>query len=464
METRLKSYLTTHWKQVMGLVLAVILLIAAVYGMLRFGFGLDVLDRGGWKTKHNFVQYLNYYGRPQTGWQYIDGKLYYFAPDSGNMVTGWQKIGNDRYYFGSDGVRTTGWQTIDGKPCYLGNNGKLVTGWQTLDGKKYYFTDDGFMATGWQTLDGKRCYFTQEGMALTGWQMLEEKLYYFTADGYALSGWAELDGVRYRFAEDGAVVTGWFEDESGNYFFEEDGRPYSGWLDWEQKRYYCNTDGSIATGWLHLEQDSYYLLDDGTMAVGEIKIDGVSRFFTSKGKLVLLTNPWHPVPEDYVVKLANIEGFQFDSSGRDALQQMMNDCRAAGFACTINNTYRSKATQQWMWDRSVKKYMDAGMTLEQASAETGKDTALPGHSEHQTGLAVDITGSGEMYAWMAEHCWNYGFILRYPDNKFDITGIIYEPWHFRYVGTELSLELKELGLCMEEYMTMLTQQQSKPAE
>ena len=312
------------------------------------------------------------------------------------------------------------------------------------------------MATGWQTLDGERCYFSQEGMALTGWQMLDGKLYFFTADGYTVSGWQEMDGVRYRFTEDGYVHTGWFEDESGTYFFDEDGRPHNGWLDWEQKKYYCKEDGSFATGWLTEGQDCYYLRDDGTPAVGEVKIDGVSHFFTSTGKKVLLCNPWHPVPSDYELKLSSIEGFQFDSTGRDALQKMMDDCREAGYSCTINNTYRSKATQQWMWDKSVAEYMQAGMTYEEAYKETGKDTAIPGHSEHQTGLAVDLNGSQATYDWLAEHCWDYGFILRYPDDKIDITGIIYEPWHFRYVGTELSLELKELGLCMEEYMAMLT--------
>lgn len=454
----LKELLKTRQKRIAALVLSVMMLILAVYGLLRFGFAVDILDRSGWSNRKDTVRYLDYYGRPQTQWQYIDDKLYYFDPENGNMTVGWRQIDEDRYYFDNNGIRVTGWQTIDGKTYYLGDAGKMVTGWQQINGKSYYFTEEGSMATGWQTRDGKRSYFSQEGMALTGWQMVDEKLYYFTADGYTVSGWVELDNVRFRFAEDGAVVTGWYEEEGVKYFFDEDGRPHSGWLDHEEKRYYCNADGTMVTGWLTLEQDRYYLHEDGTMAVGEVKIDGVSNFFTSTGKYVLLCNPWNPVPSDYELKLSSIEGFQFDSTGRDALQKMMDDCRAAGISCTINNTYRSKATQQRMWDRSVEQYMAAGMTKEEAEAETGKDTAIPGHSEHQTGLAVDINGSQEMYDWLAEHCWDYGFILRYPDNKINITGIIYEPWHFRYVGTELSLELKELGLCMEEYMTMLTQQ------
>lgn len=448
--------LNTRSKRIAALILSVMVLICAVYCLLRFGFGLDALDRSGFRGKIGAVRYLDYYGRSQTGWQYIDGKLYYFAPENGVMATGWQEIENQRYYFGTDGVRATGWKTVDGKTYYLGDAGKMVTGWQRIDDKAYYFAEDGAMATGWHTVDGKRSYFSKEGMALTGWQKIDGKLYYFTADGYTVSGWVELDNVRFRFAEDGAAVTGWYEDETGKYFFDEDGRPHIGWLEWEGKRYYCNPEGTPVTGWLTLEQDRYYLHPDGTMAVGEVKIDGVSNFFSSQGKYVLLCNPWNPVPEDYVLQMSSIEGFQFASVGRDALQKMLEDCRAAGLTCVINNSYRSKATQQRMWDKSVAEFMKKGMTKEQAEKETGKTTAIPGHSEHQTGLGVDLNGSQALYDWLAEHCWEYGFILRYPDNKIDITGIIYEPWHFRYVGTELSLEIKELGITLEEYMANLT--------
>ncbi len=466
LKTRLAEckLLDTRKKRIIALVLSVVLLLLAVYGLLRFGFGLDIVNRSGFYTHSGITQYLNYFGIPKTGWQYVDDQLYYFTPGKGAMATGWQEINGYRYYFGADGVRMTGWQTVDGKTYYLGVAGKMVTGWQQINDQSYYFADDGAMATGWQTVEGKRSYFSDAGMALTGWQQVDGKLYYFTADGYTVSGWVELDNVRFRFADDGAAVTGWYEDETGRYFFDEDGRPHSGWLDWEEKRYYCNPDGTMATGWLELEKDRYYLHPDGTMAVGEVKIEEVSHFFTSTGKSVLLCNPWHPVPEDYVLTLSSIEGFQFDSTGRDALQKMMEDCRAEDLSCVINNTYRSKTTQQRMWDQSVQKYMATGMTKEEAEKKTGRDTAIPGHSEHQTGLAVDLNGSQATYDWLGEHCWEYGFILRYPDNKIDITGIIYEPWHFRYVGTELSMELKELNLCMEEYMTMLTEKQTQPAQ
>ena len=445
-----------RWQQIVLLVLAVILLLAAVYCLLRFGFDVDIADRSGWNTRGGIVRYLDYSGKPQTGWQYIDGKLYYFAPDNGAMATGWQEIENEQYYFAADGVRMTGWQTIEDKQYYLSNDGKQVTGWQQIDGKSYYFTEDGAMATGWQTVNGNRSYFSQEGMALTGWHVLEDKIYFFTADGYTVSGWVELDNVRYRFTEEGSVFTGWYEEEGVTYYFDKDGHPYSGWLDWEEKRYYIGEGGVMTTGWLALEKENYYLSADGTMAVGKLEIDGVNRFFDLTGKLVLLTNSWNPVPEEYVVRLASIEGFQFDSAGRDSLQAMLDACREEGMTCKINNTYRSKATQQRMWDRSVESFMASGMTKEEAIKETAKSTAIPGHSEHQTGLAVDIDAQQEVYDWLAEHCWEYGFILRYTEECTEHTGIMYEPWHFRYVGTELAKAIYESGLCMEEYMESIT--------
>lgn len=437
-------------------VLAGVLLLAGVYCLLRFGFSIDVLDRSGWNTKSGLVRYLDYFGRPKLQWQYVDGKLYYFQPADGAMATGWQELDGNRYYFGQDGVRAVGWQKVEDKTYYLGETGKVTTGWTQVDGKHYYFSDTGAMVTGWQELDGKRSYFSSEGVALIGWQTIDGKLYYFDESGHTLSGKVELDGVVYQFMEDGSAFAGWFEDETGKYYLDPDGQPHTGWLELEDKRYYFGEDGHPVTGWVTVDQDRYYLYEDGTMAIGRVVIDETVHFFTSQGKYVIFANPWNPVPADYVVKLVSIEGFRFDSVGRDALQKMLSDCRADGNVCTINNTYRSKATQQYMWDKSVAKYMAEGMTEEEARGETGKDTALPGHSEHQTGLAVDIDGSGATYAWLEEHCWEYGFILRYPADKTEITGIIYEPWHFRYVGTELALELKELGLCMEEYMLSIS--------
>lgn len=448
--------LTKTKKKIALLVAGIVILVIGAYCLMRFAFSIDILDRSGWVKKDGQVQCLDYFGRPRLGWQYVDGELYYFTPETGEMVTGWAEIEQNQYYFLENGVRAVGLQDIDGKTYYLGTDGKKTTGWQTIDDERYYFTETGIALSGWQTLEGERYYFSKQGKALTGWHTMEGKRYFFTSEGHTLAGWMEIEGARYRFDADGSAMVGWFEDKLGKYYFTEEGCIRANWLELDGRKYYFDEKGIMVTGWLTLENDRYYFRPDGAMAVGEVKIDGVSNFFTSKGKYVLLTNRWNPVPKDYVLNLVDIEGFQIDSGCRDALQAMMDDCRKAGYSCEINNSYRSRATQQYMWNRSVDAYMAAGMTYEEAAAETGKDTALPGHSEHQTGLAVDITGTKAMYDWLGENCWDYGFIVRYPVDRYAATGIIYEPWHFRYVGVELATELKELDLCMEEYMSMLT--------
>ncbi len=380
-------------------------------------------DKSGWDTQNGVTRYLDEKGNPQTGWLEIEGVSYYFTPENGAMATGWNTVDGVRYYFGADGVRPTGWQE--------------------LDGNRYYLDDEGVAATGWQELDGKR--------------------YYFAQDGHAVTGVVVMGGKGYRFQEDGSMVVGWFEDDTGRYFFDEDGAMHTGWLEWEQKTYYLSEAGTVTTGWLTLGEDRYYFFDTGRMAIGQVEIDGVNRFFSSKGKEVLMCNPWNPIPGDFELNLVDFEGFKFDAGTVDALRQMFSDGRAAGAALEVNNSYRSIETQQYKWDKKVAERMAQGMTKEEAEAKTGQSLAIPGHSEHHTGLAMDINSGGGAYEWMAENCWDYGFIVRYPDDHLDITGIIYEPWHFRYVGVELAQELKEY-CCMEEYFAELTEQQKNIAD
>lgn len=457
-----------------------LLLAVGTYSLLRFGFAIDVLDQSGWYQADGVTQYRDYYGRPLLRWQQIEGNNYYFDPaQDGAMVTGWLEADGIRYYLGENGALCTGWLELGEKTYFLDSTGAAVTGWQIVEEKLYCFDQTGILLTGWQEKDGRQYYFGEDGVLCTGWLELETGKFYFDEAGNPVTLWQEIEGKRYYFDDTGAIATGWLDWEQQRYYLDENGTPVTGWVDssdgkrcfdadgvmltgWaelEGKRYFFGEDGIMHTGWLDYEGDRYYLREDGTMAVGEVEIDGVSSFFTSTGKYVILVNPWHFMPEDYEPDLVDLEGFQVDSSCRDALQQMMQACRDAGYRCVINNTYRSVATQQYMWNVRIDMWTEQGMSYDAAVAYIGQSLALPRASEHHLGLAVDITGTDGMYAWLAEHCWDYGFILRYPDDRIDITGIIYEPWHFRYVGTELSKELQELGLCMEEYMTMLTESQ-----
>ncbi len=222
------------------------------------------------------------------------------------------------------------------------------------------------------------------------------------------------------------------------------------------------------TGWQTVDGKAVYYLENGTLARGRVVIDGVTRYFSSRGEEILLVNPWNSVPEDYDPELVwTVGGGRVTEECDPALRQMIADCQAAGYEAVICSAYRSQSFQEDLYEDQVYTQMYYGLRYEDAVVAAGKIVAVPGTSEHQLGLAVDIMDADYQYLdnkqadmpaqqWLMEHCWEYGFILRYPTGKTDITGIIYEPWHYRYVGTELARELYELGLCLEEYIDMLT--------
>ena len=266
---------------------------------------------------------------------------------------------------------------------------------------------------------------------------------------------------------------GWGEDDGGIYYLKEDGTRATGWLDLDGKRYYLNETGYTLSGWQEVEGLQRYFRKDGSMARGEEEIDGKTYFFTSTGVQVNLVNPWHAVPENYEVELLDLsviyatEGIRVDVRIYDALIEMMDDCNEqSGSRCCVTSGYRTMEDQEGLFSNKVNNLMAIGYSQEEAEAEASTEVAIPGTSEHQIGLAVDIvdTQSWELeefqddlpaQQWLMEHCWEYGFILRYPNGKTDVTGIIYEPWHYRYVGKELAKEITDLGLTLEEYLDSL---------
>ncbi len=174
-------------------------------------------------------------------------------------------------------------------------------------------------------------------------------------------------------------------------------------------------------------------------------------------KLVLV-NADHPLPEGFTVQLKALRnGHYVDERMYPELQQMFDDARAVGIYPLINESFRTAERQQQILDKYVKKYEDAGMSHDDAVAKALTIVAVPGTSEHQLGLALDIiaeydSDNNPTWNWLRDNCWRYGFILRYPKGKEEITGIDYEPWHFRYVGVPTAQEITESGLCLEEYL------------
>ena len=181
----------------------------------------------------------------------------------------------------------------------------------------------------------------------------------------------------------------------------------------------------------------------------------------------LLVNGQNPLPENYQVELVTLEnGMKAAKCIQEDLKAMLADCRKAGLRPMICSAYRTQATQTRLHNNKIARLRAAGYSLEAAKQEAARWVAVPGTSEHQTGLALDLvsaryTNLDQKQAetaeqkWLMEHCWEYGFILRYPVDKGDITGIGYEPWHYRYVGREHAAAIHETGLCLEEYLALL---------
>ena len=379
--------------------------------------------------------------------------------------TGWETNDHGTFYRDATGIPVTGWQEIDGNRYYFGESGAMVTGWQQIDGITHFFDNTGAQVFGWVTSRGMRYYLTESG-PLTGWQELEGKHYYFLEGGSLLTGWAEISGSRYYFDEAGQTAGGWREIDGRRYLLDERGKVLTGWQEIDGHRFHLSKDGSMTTGW-YTDADSgyeYYFFGDGTMAVGTVEIDGITRYFTNKGVHILLVNPWHPLPDGFKVELVYVEdGYQMDIRCYDALVRMLADCRSAGYDPKLVSGYRTQDVQEYLFDVKVNYYLDLDYSPEEARVEAAKSIAIPGTSEHQIGLAVDILEATHnamddtqadtaTQKWLMEHCHEYGFILRYPEGTTNITGIIYEPWHYRYVGVEIATEITERGITLEEYL------------
>lgn len=241
-----------------------------------------------------------------------------------------------------------------------------------------------------------------------------------------------------------------------------------GWQEQGGSRYYYD-GGQPVTGWQEIEGMTYYFREDGRMARGKVVFsDTETRYFTAAGEEILLVNPWNLMPKGYTVTLKDVTATRSVAEiCYEPLLQMIADCESAiGEKIIVRSAYRSNSDQVYLYERKIQRLMDTGMSRAVAEVEAAKVVAIPGTSEHQLGLAVDLAGKNyqtldekqeqtAVQQWFMEHCWEYGFILRYPNNKSAVTGIVYEPWHYRYVGVELAMELRDSGLCLEEYLEQL---------
>lgn len=174
---------------------------------------------------------------------------------------------------------------------------------------------------------------------------------------------------------------------------------------------------------------------------------------------LVLVNPEHRLPKSDAPALTELwNGERVDTRIYPALQEMFDKMRAQGVYPVVASGYRTTEEQQALMDNKIETLIAQGNSRAEAKTEALKWVAAAGYSEHQTGLAVDINADGvhstgqQVYDWLAKNASAYGFIQRYPEDKTDITGTHYEPWHYRYVGKEAAAAIARQGVCLEEYL------------
>ncbi len=207
-----------------------------------------------------------------------------------------------------------------------------------------------------------------------------------------------------------------------------------------------------------LEVTENYTLENETVEDTEEEV-----VFDSSDWRLLLVNKQHPIPDDYSFNLGAIKGsMQCDERIIADLLLMLQAAKTDGINLAICSPYRNLDRQEMLFEKKLKLYMGQGYSYMEAYKTASRTVTIPGASEHQIGLAIDIfsdtytsldEGFGETEAgkWLAQHSCEYGFIIRYPEGKEYITSIEYEPWHFRYVGKEAATIMTQEDICLEEF-------------
>lgn len=193
-----------------------------------------------------------------------------------------------------------------------------------------------------------------------------------------------------------------------------------------------------------------------TADVGEEGLEGSA---DEEAWCLILVNQEHFVPDDYKVELVELSNGQcVDRRIYPALQEMFDAARSEGVYPVVASGYRTAKKQQSLMDEKIAAYVAEGYTQQEAQEKAEIWVAKVGTSEHQLGICVDINADGvhstgeQVYKWLDKNGYRFGFIKRYPEDKTEITGIINEPWHYRYVGKRAAAEIYRSGVCLEEYL------------
>lgn len=202
---------------------------------------------------------------------------------------------------------------------------------------------------------------------------------------------------------------------------------------------------------------------DNTVTEETTRTESGEIIFDKNDWRLVLLNKQHSIPEDYTFTLGTIYGsLKCDERIVDDLKDMLQAAKDEGMNLLVKSPYRTPERQEFLFGQKITRYMNRGMSYMEAYQLTSRVNAIPGNGEHEVGLAFDITcdhyedlkagfGDTREGKWLAQNSCKYGFILRYPEGKEDITGIDYEPWHFRYVGVDAATVITERGITLEEF-------------
>lgn len=284
-------------------------------------------------------------------------------------------------------------------------------------------------------------FFLMSSSFTTPNQVLDTEVYLSNMD-MSLSEYDDVNGENFILSENTAEYS---------VIDEVDGLPV---LSYEEEKALESTE-NIDTFTLTDFYSDIVLTDNNT--------DGDSDFDKDSWNLILV-NKTHPVPEGYDVPLTTIKGsMKCDERVLEPLVEMLNAADKSGVNLIVCSPYRDYKLQEKLFLRKVNAYINNGYSYLEAYKKSSTDVLVPGASEHQLGLAFDIVvdyhavldeafGNTEGGIWLRDHACEYGFILRYPKGKEYITGIEYEPWHFRYVGKEAAEYIYNNGVTLEEFL------------
>lgn len=225
--------------------------------------------------------------------------------------------------------------------------------------------------------------------------------------------------------------------------------------------------GFLVVRGIHTERESVQTA--GYSVEGEQNVHNETEDFlysSQAADLLVLVNKENRLPSDYEVELHWLANGSTAVAEEmyGALRDMLTDGSEEGREFIVASGYRSSEYQQQLLDEDIQMAMQTqGLSYQEAYAQETRETMPPGYSEHETGLAADIVSASYQMLdegqadtaenkWLLENCDRYGFILRYPKGDEEITGIDYEPWHFRYVGAEAAQEIMNRGITLEEYL------------